>query len=166
MMEYKIKYKRFKDLEREILNAKMNLRVAEAELEKLIKLAGPQDAKAIDYTKIVSAPQFTSDKEQLKQIAIHKRLVDIYTEYVEALEYEKDIYLEGIDKLRKTCSTLELEVFYRHHIKRQSLNAISQELKYGYGYIRQINMKIIDKIKNTNNKNEQKTNSIFENTVV
>lgn len=143
----RIKYKRFKDLEREIINAKMNLRVAEAKLKKTIKLAGPQDVKAIDYTKSVAAPQFIRTEEQLKQIIEYKRQIIIYKEYLQALEYEKDVYLDGIEKLRKSCSSLEIEVFYRHHIKRQSLNAISQDLKYDYGYIRQINMKIINKIK-------------------
>ena len=30
----------------------------------------------------------------------------------------------------------EMDVFYRHHIERKSLNQVAQELQYDYSYIR------------------------------
>lgn len=143
-----LEYKQYKDLERKILDAKMNLRVAEAELKRLVKLAGPRDVKAIDYSKILFNPKsYITDKVIINKIILCKQRVDAWSEYLADLEHAKDIYIYGIERLRETCKSLELEVFYKHHIERRSLNEISQELNYSYSYIRQINSKITSKIK-------------------
>lgn len=141
-----IRYKTFKDLERNILTAKMNLRAAEAELTKLVKMAGPKDVKSLDYGKGLTSQQYTPVAKQLQEIALCKYKVEVYKGYVADLEAVRAEYIEEINKLRKNCTDLELEVFYRHHVKRQSLNEISQALKYNYDYIRQVNVKIIKKI--------------------
>ena len=144
----KLEYKRYKDLERNILDAKMNLRVAEAELKRLVKLAGPRDVQAIDYSKIISNLQlYITDKDIINKIILCKQRVDAWSEYLADLEHAKGIYIYGIEQLRETCKSLELEVFYKHHIERRSLNEISQELNYSYSYIRQINSQITSKIK-------------------
>lgn len=143
-----LEYKQYKDLERKILDAKMNLRVAEAELKRLVKLAGPRDVQAIDYSKIISNLQlYITDKDIINKIILCKQRVDAWSEYLADLEHAKDIYIYGIERLRETCKSLEMDVFYRHHIERKSLNQVAQELQYDYPYIRRINSRIIAKIK-------------------
>ena len=153
-----LEYKQYKDLERKILDAKMNLRVAEAELKRLVKLAGPRDVKAIDYSKILFNSQlYITDKDIINKIILCKQRVDAWSEYLDDLEHAKDIYIYGIERLRETCKSLEMDVFYRHHIERKSLNQVAQELQYDYPYIRRINSRIIAKIKSQEIEALQKT---------
>lgn len=141
-----VKYKSYYDIQKDILQAKLNLKAAEAELKKLIKLSAPSEVIAIDYGKAQSNPQFTPDAEQIKRISECQNEIIVYREYLEGMEREGNIYASAVKRIADKCNNLELKVFYRHHIKRQSLKKISIDYGYSHVYIREINARIKRKI--------------------
>lgn len=138
MNAYKIYYK----IETSLMAAKKDLKLERVNLKRLLFLSSPKDVKSVDFAKISSSVQFIPDSEQIKQIAICQAKINILSEYIREAEKVKEDFVNGFNDIRKRFVILEYDIFYLHHIKRKSLNEVSQQLNYSYGYIKNINANI------------------------
>jgi DNA-directed RNA polymerase specialized sigma subunit len=141
-------YAKYKQLERDLLNAKMDLDMAEARLKKLIELSGPVDVKARNYENLPSmSSNKAPDSYQLMEIATTQRWILILKDYIKTLENIKKEFATSVEKYNKKFRDLEVQVFELHHIKHLPLKTISHELSYSYSHIKRINQGIIKIIK-------------------
>lgn len=141
-------YEKFKQLERELLNAQMDLRLAEANKKRLIELGGPKKIKALQYDKIGGKNViYQNPIEYYEQLAIVVKRIRILKDFIACIERIKSSFIKDVEEFNEKFNDLEMKVFYLHHIKRKPLVNIANDLKYDYGYIRKINMNIVKFVK-------------------
>jgi hypothetical protein len=139
----------------DIKNLDKNINTKLRELDRL--KGGPKDVKAQQYDSLTTSSKFTPVGytyidiakliQEIEELEIQKR----------KKENEKLKEEEVIKKLSKRFpKDIELKVFIGHHIKKLSLTQLSKKLKhfnrcgeanyYDYGYLKNINQGIKQKI--------------------
>lgn len=141
-------FKQYKELERKILDAKMDLRMYTLDRDKLIKMGGPQDVKAQQYDTVHSQRAEPPIEDYLIQITTIQNKIVATAEYLrKCQELLTDIRIQ-IKRAYKKCDDLECKVFYMRHVENKSVNQIATELGYSFNWIRNVNQNINAKIKN------------------
>ena len=151
----------YNTLKQQIYSINKSIDKLKKRLDILIK--GPQDVRAQQYDKVVSSSRKVENvKELLKEIEETTREI---REKEAELETKQRYKAELEDTFRELLQlrphNLELIVFYRRHVKEESLkkihrsliifNSYGQKVRYNYSYIRYIKKKIIEKIGKPNN---------------
>jgi|LSQX01.3.fsa_nt_gb DNA repair exonuclease SbcCD ATPase subunit len=151
----------YNTLKQQIYSINKSIDKLKKRLDILIK--GPQDVKAQQYDKVVSpSVKVENVKELFKEIEETTREI---REKEAELETKQRYKAELEDTFRELLQlrphNLELIVFYRRHVKEESLkkihrslrrfNAYGEKVRYNYSYIRYINTKIIKKMGKPNN---------------
>ncbi len=127
-------------------------------MDKLIKMGGPADVKAQTYDN----PKTSSIKVENVNV-YYQDLVDVKNEIL-IQEKERARIKKQIDNVVETIldiadlrkKDIEFTVFVEHHVKGRRLvditknlyrkDAYGNKVRYNYDYIRQVNVKIIEKM--------------------
>ncbi len=149
-------YGQYKKLEKNILAARMDIRLLETKIDKLLKSQEPSKVSAVSYDNLSVDGSMKYKDANLKtfyqELAIATGTLRIVKEYLYELEVLKKEFDEELKQLIKKYNDLEMEVFYLHHINKKPLIEISDSLNYSYSHIKRINLQIINKIKNDDTK--------------
>jgi DNA-directed RNA polymerase specialized sigma24 family protein len=147
-------YACYKQLERDIIGTKMDLKRAREKRAMLIDLLGPRDVKALAYDHIVTNKAPVASNKDTYIIYYYNELIyisdyiNILKGYLDKLLSIKKEFTRLVEEYLKNFKDLETEVFYWHHMKGLNLNEVSSKVHYSYGHVRRINMEIVRKIKN------------------
>lgn len=151
----------YNTLRQQIYSINKSIDKLKKRLDILIK--GPQDVQAQQYDKVVSSSgKVENVKELLKEIEETTREIREKEAELETKQrYKAELEDTFRELLRLRPHNLELIVFYRRHVKEESLkkihrslrrfNAYGEKVRYNYSYIRYINAKIIEKMGKPNN---------------
>lgn len=151
----------YNTLRQQIYSINKSIDKLKKRLDILIK--GPQDVQAQQYDKVVSSSgKVENVKELLKEIEETTREIrEKETELETKQRYKAELEDTFRELLQLRPYNLELIVFYRRHVKEESLkkihrtlrrfNAYGEKVRYNYSYIRYINTKIIEKMGKPNN---------------
>lgn len=152
----------YNTIRQNIYQINKNIATLQKKLDNLIK--GPQDVQAQQYDKVITSPngKVENVKELLKEIETTTKEIRLLEEQLihrKKSKAELEEIFREILELRPR--NLEMIVFYRRHVKEESLkkihrslrrfNAYGEKVRYNYSYIRYINTKIIEKMGKPNN---------------
>lgn len=140
-------FKKYKELEREILSARMDLELAITRKDKIVSTQGPKDVQAQQYVTRVSNSKIFDLNEVYSDLTKVQTEINTIAEHLDKLEDLQKKFLSEIKKFKQRYNDLETEVFIRHHVNRQPLIDIALDLNYSYIHIKRTNSEIIKKLK-------------------
>ena len=131
--------KSYKDLCSEIEIWKERLKTYETQIEairKLARLDGPQDIKAIDYTKPIGGTNISQIgfEEALDMLAKIQNHIYLHQRAIKDMEKSKKKIEDSIEKLEG----IDKRVIYLRDIEGIGLADIAQKLNYSEIYIKKI----------------------------
>jgi predicted nucleic acid-binding Zn-ribbon protein len=134
--------KSYKDLCNEIEIWKERLKTYKTQIEairKLARLDGPQDIRAIDYTKPIGGTSVSQIgfEEALEMLAKIQGHIFLHQRTIKEMEKSKKKIEDSIEKLEG----LDKRVAYLRDIEGLALVEISNKLGYSYQYIKEISAK-------------------------
>jgi hypothetical protein len=141
-------FKQYKELERMVLNAKMDLQIAILKRDKFIAKGGPQDVKAQQYDTVHSQRAELPIEDYLIELGSIELEVVRERNFLELCQRQLNKFKIEIKQTYKKCNDLECKVFYMRHVENKSVNQIATELGYSFNRIRNVNQNINAKIKN------------------
>lgn len=146
----------YNTLRQQIYSINKSIDKLKKRLDILIK--GPQDVQAQQYDKVISSSgKVENVQELLKEIAeVTAKIKALEEQLATKRKYKAEMEDLFRELLRLRPRNLELIVFYRHHVKGESLKKIQRVLRkfngygekvmYSYGYLRNVNTRIIEKM--------------------
>lgn len=141
-------YKRYKELTRELINAKLDLKYMRIRRDRLIERSGPRDVGAIQYDYVGGGVGRVENVVELyKEIADCVQAIAGLEVHIKNLESLKDEYERTIDYYATTFNDLDAKIFYMKHIQGMYLRDIAYKLNYEYGTIKNRHYKMMRKIK-------------------
>lgn len=158
-------YAKYKQLERDILSVKMDIRQSELKRDKIIELLGPPDVKALTYDYIANTGSRVSKDanlpERYNDLIYLTQYIKILERYLFNLDELKESFIVQVEKYNEAFNDLEMQIFYLHHIHRQPLNYIAKNMAYSYSHIKRINSGIVKKIKDDTKMIPTKKNNVI-----